>query len=55
MAVATRLAAKFNSYYAERPGKSEMRRHHLGRKLTRLDRTVLTTMVTNAVRYNPVR
>lgn len=55
MAVATRLAAKFNSYYAERPGKSDRRRHHFGpkrhSKLTRrLDRTVLTTMVTNAVR-----
>lgn len=57
MAVATRIAAKFNTYYAERPGKPdpllplhpEVELRPDGLELTTT--TVLTTMVTNAVSY----
>lgn len=51
MAVATRIATKFNSYYAEKPGKASTRevrgdaRLNANQSMT----TVLTTMVTNAV------
>lgn len=46
MAVAARLAAKFNTYYAEKPGKFLAAGF---RGLANVSLTVLTTMVTNAV------
>ncbi|KAJ5160382.1 uncharacterized protein N7482_007386 [Penicillium canariense] len=51
MAVATRIASKFNTYYAERPGKAPTAtsREEVSPVTNQRITIVLTTMVTNAV------
>jgi hypothetical protein len=48
MAAVSLLTRKFNSYYAQRPGR---RQHPPTRVLYLTDMLVLTTMITNAVRW----
>ena len=51
MVIISRLVTKFNTYYADKPGMNTVANVDADYKLT--SRTVLTIMVTNAVRLLP--